>query len=290
MRTAALPAKLRLLVSALLVAVVSPSAMAQARELEGIAREIAAKLAGEKARSLVVGELLGPESRRTELGEALAGELAAALLRTAPGVRIIPREPWSAVIVENELRPEQAIEEDVIDWVGELAGVEAVIVGQVSADTDRYDIRLVLRYVGRPGRRDDFQVKLARTIERDAQSMREAPQPPPPPDPPSLLRASNLPDGSRRGRYRIPDCIHCPDPGFTREARASNYRGRVLLQVVVMPDGRAGRIRVIESAPYGLTRLAVRAVRRWQFKPGSGPDRQPVPFEINIELVFRRPP
>jgi protein TonB len=65
-------------------------------------------------------------------------------------------------------------------------------------------------------------------------------------------------------------------------------QGVVSLDVVVMPDGRVDRVRVVRSlnAEAGLDDAAVAAARRWVFEPGTL-NGVPVPVIVRIELEFR---
>ena len=54
-----------------------------------------------------------------------------------------------------------------------------------------------------------------------------------------------------------------------------------------MPDGSVGDVRVTKSldSVFGLDQEAIKAARRWRFKPGFL-QGQPVPVIITIELTF----
>jgi TonB family protein len=60
----------------------------------------------------------------------------------------------------------------------------------------------------------------------------------------------------------------------------------VLLNVVVLPDGTTGQIKVLRSLDVGLDQRAVEAVSTWKFKPGMK-DGRPVPVQATIEVNFR---
>lgn len=89
------------------------------------------------------------------------------------------------------------------------------------------------------------------------------------------------------GGVTVPACVYCPDPNYTDEARAARFNGTVILQVVVTADGRAENISVMKKAGYGLEQNAIETVRKWQFKPATGPNGNPVPTIVPIEVTFR---
>src|SRR5439155_7613078 len=85
-------------------------------------------------------------------------------------------------------------------------------------------------------------------------------------------------ENSRRPRrlcFRHPDCrmadrilsqcLRCPDPLYSDEARQAKMQGQVTMRVLVGLDGRARDIQVTRGIGLGLDENAVRAVRGWQF-------------------------
>lgn len=90
-----------------------------------------------------------------------------------------------------------------------------------------------------------------------------------------------------RGGVGYPECVYCPDPRFSDEARKAKYQGTVLLRIIVQADGRATNISVAKGLGMGLDENAVDAVRGWRFKPAVGPGGKPVPVEVLIEVTFR---
>jgi len=85
----------------------------------------------------------------------------------------------------------------------------------------------------------------------------------------------------------VPRCAYCPSPSYTDEARLAKINGSVVLQVVVTANGRAENISVVKKLGYGLDQNAIETVKSWQFKPATGPDGNPVPTIVPIEVTFR---
>jgi periplasmic protein TonB len=84
-----------------------------------------------------------------------------------------------------------------------------------------------------------------------------------------------------------PECLYCPTPPYSDDARKAKYMGVVVLDIVVTPDGRATNIRIVKDPGMGLGEKAVEAVRAWKFRPAAGPSGKIVPVEIDIEVTFR---
>src|SRR5947207_2704492 len=64
---------------------------------------------------------------------------------------------------------------------------------------------------------------------------------------------------------------------YTSEAMQNRIEGTVTLAVVVKDDGKVGDVKVAESldSVYGLDNEAVKAMKQWEFKPGTK-DSKPV--------------
>jgi periplasmic protein TonB len=86
---------------------------------------------------------------------------------------------------------------------------------------------------------------------------------------------------------RAPTCAFCPRPEYSDQARQSRYQGLVELNVVVLADGRAGKIEVISSPGLGLDEKAIEAVRNWRFNPAIGPNGKAIAVVIPIEVQFQ---
>jgi TonB family protein len=68
-----------------------------------------------------------------------------------------------------------------------------------------------------------------------------------------------------------PKDIRQSKPQYTDDALKQKIEGIVELEVVVLPDGTVGPVRIVKSldTKYGLDNEAVRAARQWMFKPGQ---------------------
>jgi serine/threonine-protein kinase len=73
---------------------------------------------------------------------------------------------------------------------------------------------------------------------------------------------------------------------YSEAARKLRAQGKVLLSIVIQPDGTARDFRVLTSLGYGLDEKAIENVRKWRFKPGMK-DGKPVPAEGQAEVSFR---
>jgi TonB family protein len=87
----------------------------------------------------------------------------------------------------------------------------------------------------------------------------------------------------------VPTCIYCPPPSYSDEARAAKFSGRVVLRIVVTPEGQAEDIQVLKGpgSKFGVEQSAIETVSHWQFTPANGPDGKPVAVAVPIEVTFR---
>ena len=86
----------------------------------------------------------------------------------------------------------------------------------------------------------------------------------------------------------MPQLLRDVKPRYTADAMRAKIQGVVLLECVVLADGRVGDVRILKSldALYGLDAEAVAAARKWQFQPGRR-FGEPVAVRVVIELAFR---
>ena len=108
---------------------------------------------------------------------------------------------------------------------------------------------------------------------------------------------------------RPPVVVKSVKPSYTPPARAARVQGMVIVNAVVLADGKVGDVTVKESKvwPYlgtaarnsgpvtplspaevaklGLDKQAVEAAKQWRFKPGTK-DGKPVAVRVSVELTF----
>ena len=109
----------------------------------------------------------------------------------------------------------------------------------------------------------------------------EAPvAPPPPPDP--------VPSGPLRvgGDVKAPVALDRPEPKYTDAARKARIAGVVIVEAIIDENGNVDNVKVVKGLPAGLSEEAVKAVKRWKFKPGSHGGRS-VATIFNLTVTFK---
>jgi protein TonB len=84
----------------------------------------------------------------------------------------------------------------------------------------------------------------------------------------------------------IPSCYHTPSPPYTQEARAAKFEGIVLVEGIIMPDGKIQSVRIVKSPGLGLEGSVLSTLKNWKCKPATH-EGKPVPVRIPIEFTFR---
>ena len=85
----------------------------------------------------------------------------------------------------------------------------------------------------------------------------------------------------------LPTVVRQVKAEYTTEARAARIEGTVVLDTVVLSDGKVGDVTVSRSldSTFGLDQQAVKAMKQWVFKPGMK-DGRPVAVRIQVQVSF----
>jgi len=83
-----------------------------------------------------------------------------------------------------------------------------------------------------------------------------------------------------------PRKIFTPAPKYTKKARKARVQGPVIVQVIIDRDGKVMDIKVLKGLSHGLTEEAVKAIRRWTFRPATFQGK-PVPVFYTLTVNFR---
>ena len=74
-------------------------------------------------------------------------------------------------------------------------------------------------------------------------------------------------------------------PNYTGSAMRRKVRGTVELYAIVLKDGTVGDVTIKRSLDEELDEVAIKAVKQWEFKPGTK-DGDPVNVRVSIDLTF----
>lgn len=86
---------------------------------------------------------------------------------------------------------------------------------------------------------------------------------------------------------KMPTCVSCPDPAYTRLARQFKVMGRIVVILTVETDGTASGIQLVKGVGFGLDEAAVEQVSEWRFNPALDKEGNPIATRDTIEVAFR---
>ncbi len=87
------------------------------------------------------------------------------------------------------------------------------------------------------------------------------------------------------GSVSPPACVSCPEPEYSRAARAAKVNAVLVLWAIVSDQGRVQDMRIQKPAGLGLDEAAIEAITRWRFRPAERSGK-PVPVAMAIEIKF----
>ncbi len=93
------------------------------------------------------------------------------------------------------------------------------------------------------------------------------------------------------GAYRMgsgispPQTLKTVQPTYTNDALAKKVEGEVILEVIILAEGKIGPVRILRGLSAGLNQQAIECVRQWRFVPGKFKG-QPVDVVAEIAVEF----
>lgn len=176
-------------------------------------------------------------------------------------------------------------------------GASAVLAGRAQEIPDN-SLRLFVRLLGA---KDNLA----------AGPTEEVVVPPPPADlpkevqvpfPRSGTQSSSAPSGSNsntsalenkktsiagKDRVSLPSCSYMPNPPYTKEAKAAKFSGSVLVEGIVVLDGKITDIRLVKSPGLGFDEVIKKTMKKWKCSPAIGPNGKPIPVIVPFQFNFR---
>ena len=255
-------------------------------ELNGLATRVARIVAkhskrvqGEKR--TIVTDFVEVHGTISQLGPYLADELSVALAKQAVGFLVIGRDRLKALMAEEKLDPGALRDPEAVACLAESAGASTVVGGTIEVLEDGIEISAAVWKVPDRKKLLDERLNVAK-----APKMQE-------------LLAEFLPRAQEqqgaagqaavagKNGVSFPRCQYCPNPSYTEEAVWNKIQGRVLLRIIVGPDGLPTSITIIRGLTCGLNERVLQTVSGWRFKPAVGPDGKPVAVSVAAEVSFR---
>ena len=250
-------------------------------EIETIANRTAERVAKTHQQHVFVAGLLQCQLN-AEACTSFEASLHATLEKMVPGVRFVKRENVINILEGRGFIALDAYFSDVLKAVATSAGADILVTETLQWQSDGYELTSEVSDAVQGKKLEQFRAKIAHPAPDSGGE-------------PLVFKDSEsgvsviIPRGkqSRQSLVDHPECIRCPDPTYTAEARADRIQGRVLLIATVTEQGAAENIGVIDGLADGLTDQALEVVRSWHFKPATGKDGKPMATRVPIEVMFR---
>jgi TonB family protein len=237
------------------------------------------------AKSVLVIDFAENKGKPTALGHELANAFADSLRHEEGGFKVLENSAFSNLAEAYGFDPMEFQYREEMASYGRDAGANITLEGELDDSPDRVILKIQGWELKHSGAIMIFEEssELRITPEMQALLAKPAASYAPSPDNSDL---NALPRSGENG-YTHPDCIYCPQPEFTKAAiHHGKINGIVSLVVEIDATGVADRIGVIKGLPNGLTESAIDAVKRWKFKPATGPDGKPAAVAQIIEVEF----
>lgn len=263
-----------------------PATSAEQPELDALASQVAATISASQ-RSLLVSstvqvedfsELHGPLS---QLGSYLSDQFEEALENRVHGLVLVSHTKLGKTLQAQMIAPQDFSKEDLLVCQNPRAAITFAVDGYIESLDDTITLWLIVWRVRDNAKIFDRRITLPKTETMQQLLAKSLPVPRPP-----ELHLTDVAEAGQNG-VGMPECLSCPSPSFTDEAVKAKVGGKVLLGVVVSPQGIAERIIVLKGAPCGLSRRAFETVQNWKFKPALDANGKPVAVWTLIEVSFR---
>ncbi len=249
-----------------------------------------ARLTEKEPKILVMDFFRNSPGTPSQLGTILADRFTESLLAYSSGMQIFDRKVLHEFLPENWTTLEDLKSYEICLAVARQLGATGAILGTLAENGSNIMLTLHLKGFGPTEKEeDDFFAWRDRTVsfpmteELRVALYQEGPN--------YSRKAEEIPE--ELGVFmpglpgvKQPQCMHCPDPGYSDAARAVKFQGTVVLSVLVTAEGQVSGIYVLKGAPFGLTDQAIKATKNWRFQPGQK-DGKPSPVRVSVEIAFR---
>jgi TonB family protein len=261
-------------------------------EMDALAGKLAAQIAKNKMKSVVVVGVIGPSGHVTELGKVFRGLLSESLARQAGKFTIIDGETIRAVLHQNRIAEDMLYSDALGDWIALHAQADGIVTGHISRIRDGsaiFSVELLRAGKYETTLRADLNGTLPLTQSQiQAADRRYVPSAEEVTAKYNSDRASMEASAAKHtiGQAKMAACLICTKPEYSSQARANGVRGTVHLLVTIQKDGTAEDILVTSPVGYGLDAMAVNSVLKWKFSPAIDPQGNPVVSQVPIEIFF----
>jgi TonB family protein len=232
---------------------------------------------------IVVADFTFSSGLTSQLGIELADQFSKELASQRNATQIIDRSQLHSVFEQQRIPGALLNNEKAMRWLGQTVGATSILTGTIEdgGSAVRVRVRLLSCWNDKAGPEESITFPYAGPTSDLSRKQAFAQQPP-------STSMSSDPSIARAGKSGVtqPSCIYCPNPNYTDPARRARLSGRVVMDVIVSPEGQVVQDRILRGLPFGLNEASMDAVRTWKFRPAML-NGKPIPVMVAIEVTFR---
>jgi TonB family protein len=271
-----------------------PRATAQQDPLDATAAEVAAAIAKAAGKhnsdaQVLVADFSETKGHPTALGPDLARQFSLSLQAHAKNFILSDRDKLLRQLAADKLSAESFANPNTLKCYSPAQAAEFAVTGEMNDMPDA--VVIAIKTFRIKGGKVIFEKQVTVQItpsmqELLAQGFETTGSRGSSPSQADSSARNRVPVGGSNG-YSSPFCIYCPSASFSPAAIAAKVQGQITLNVQVSAEGRALDISLLRGLPCGLNDEAIETVRRWKFRPATGPDGQPADVTVTVQVSFR---
>lgn len=234
-------------------------------------------------KNLLVMDFQGPDHDYSLLGRSLADDLRAALAAD-PTLNLVDRRKYIEFISREALLIPEANRPDPANWISSQVAAKSFVIGEYLLSGNDVILHVKIYDCPKPRNIQNLKATFSSTTEMPSLDRRTLAATGD--DAVSADQKRSIVLSSARG-YGIPECLHCPQPPYSKEAIERKAAGTVVLVAKIDESGHITDVIVAKGLFYGLNDMAVKYVKQWLMKPATAPDGKPATVQQLIEITFK---
>lgn len=262
---------------AFLTAALAPVASAQFSKLDGLAKQLSAKLKKQNAHTVLVEKFEAPDGTASVIGEYFADFFAAGIKSHEKKLEVLLHRREKAVVV-GETDPSAAGASEPENTTLGNGGYDYRVTGTTEVSANSYTIHVVAQKANTSSVLFEQSVVIQRTEFTD--SLTEE-------FPPKTDYPVFRPRPGKVDAKRIPQCVFCPIPEYSDYARTNRLQGTCVFEVLISANGKAEKLHLVKRLGSGLDEKGFYAIKMWRFRPATDENGNAVATIVPIEVTFR---
>lgn len=245
------------------------------KELKNAAKSLSKEIEQAQFHKVYVADFLDPSGTRTERGCFFASTFSTDLAKEAHNFEVVNRIEAQKQLNELHISAQDLLRPETLAKAAQALGADAILGGTATITAKDANLRLSLRETA--SAKEIYSMEYHERLDPAFESNFPAVE----------AESGHVYYFPGLDGISQPKCKYCPNPDYTDEARAARIEGKVVLSVSLDERGAITSVRVVTNPDDSMTRKAVDILKKWRMEPSRDPEGQPVPVQVNIEIVFR---